>query len=189
MSAPGVAATMPPDRPPAFADVVRRRFMIRAYTSEPVPADKVRRILEYAARAPSAGNTQPWEFVVVRKPEVRDALAAAAQGQRSVATAPVVVVTCANLERAEAVGHGRAAFLGLVDTAFASLLILLGAVEQDLGACFVATFDAAQVAKILGLPEKVRTLALIPIGHPAEGPRKPPNPKIPLARLIHEDRW
>lgn len=182
-------AEAPPAAGQSFAEVVRRRAMIRAYKSEPVPEEKVDRLLRYATRAPSAGNLQPWEFIVVRNPEVRARLAKASGGQVSVATAPVIIVTCANVERGTKQLGKRGSFFSLIDTAFASLLILLGAVEQDLGACFVGTYDPIEVAKILGLPNHVRPVGVITIGVPAEAPKKPPNPKVPLRTLVHNDRW
>jgi nitroreductase len=175
--------------PKSFADVVRKRAMIRAYTSDPVPEEKIQQLLKYAVRAPSGGNLQPWEFVVVKSPEVRTALAKAAMNHTAVATAPVIIATCADIQRAGS-GHGaRGSFISLVDTAFASLLILLGAVEQGLGACFVASYNAEEVAKLFALPPHVRPVGLITIGYAAEAPRKVPTKKIPLQQLVHVDRW
>src|SRR5215510_14974555 len=77
----------------SFAAVVKRRAMIRAYKSDPVPEEKLHRILEYAVRAPSAGNLQPWEFIVVKTAETRAKLTKAAGEQISVATAPVIIAT------------------------------------------------------------------------------------------------
>ena len=88
-----------PAPPPSFASVVRRRAMIRAYTAEPVPEEVVQRLLEYAVRAPSAGNLQPWEFVIVQDPEIRARLAKAALDQTSVSTAPLIIATCADTQR------------------------------------------------------------------------------------------
>ena len=83
----------------------------------------------------------------------------------------------------------RGAFYSLVDTAFASLLILLGATERGLGACFVGAYNPEEVTKILQLPNHVRPVGLITLGYPAEKPRKPTNKKIPLENLIHENTW
>jgi len=173
----------------SFASVVRRRAMIRAYKSDPVPEEKIQQLLKYAVRAPSGGNLQPWEFVVVKNPETRAKLAKAAMDQTSVATAPVVIVTCADIQRTGGQYGARGSFFSLVDTAFASLLILLGAVEQGLGACFVGSYNPDEVVKLFALPEHVRPVGLIPIGYPAESPRKPKTSKIPLDKLIHVDKW
>ena len=171
------------------ASVVKRRAMIRAYTSDPVPEEKIQRLLEYAIRAPSAGNLQPWEFIVVKDPAVRAKLAKAAFDQTWVATAPVIIATCADIQRVGKRYGSRGSFYSLVDTAFASLLILLGVVELGLGACFVGAYDSIEVAKIFGLPDHVRPVGLITIGYPAERPRRPTTPKIPLSKRVHFDKW
>ncbi len=136
-----------------------------------------------------AGVLQPWEFVIVRDPEVRVKLAKAAMSQNSVATAPIIIATCADTQRMGEKYGTRGSFYSLVDTSFASLLILLGATEQGLGACFVGSYDSAEVAKIFQLPKHIRPVGLITIGYPAEKPRKPSNPKIPLEKLVHENTW
>ena len=173
----------------SFASVVKRRRMIRKYEDRPVPEEEIRALLRYAVRAPSAGNLQPWEFILVRDPEVRAQLAKAAMNQNSVATAPIIIATCADIQRMGEKYGTRGAFYSLVDTAFASLLILLGATERGLGACFVGAYNPEEVAKILQLPTHVRPVGLITLGYPAERPRKPTNKKIPLENLIHENTW
>lgn len=173
----------------SFATVVRRRAMVRAYKPDPVPEQTIRRLLQYAARAPSAGNLQPWEFILVRSAENRAKLAKAALGQTWVATAPLIIATCANIQRSAQRYGARGTFYSVIDTAFASLLILLGAVESGLGACFVGAYDPEAVAEILALPEHVRPVGLITIGYPAEAPRRPGTPKIPVHTLIHEEKW
>jgi nitroreductase len=173
----------------SFAAVVKRRAMVRAYKSDPVPEEKIQRLLEYAVRAPSAGNLQPWEFIVVKNPETRAKLAKAAFDQTSVASAPVIIATCADIQRAGSKYGARGAFYSLVDTSFASLLILLGAVEQGLGACFVGSYNPEEVAKLFALPEHVRPVGLITLGYPAESPRKPNTPKLPLSKLVHAEKW
>ena len=174
---------------PSFAAVVKHRAMIRAYKSDPVPEEKIQRLLKYAVRAPSAGNLQPWEFIVVKSSETRAKLAKAAFDQTSVASAPVIIVTCADIRRAGSQYGTRGAFYSLVDTAFASLLILLGAVEQGLGACFVGSYNPEEVVKIFALPDHVRPVGLITVGYPAEQPRKPGTAKIPLSKLVHREKW
>jgi nitroreductase len=177
------------DAEKSFTWVVKHRGMVRAYKNDPVPEEKIQRLLRYAVRAPSAGNLQPWEFVVVKNPDVRARLTKAAMNQNAVATAPVTIVTCADIQRMGSKYGVRGSFFSLVDTAFASLLLLLGAVEQDLGACFIGSYNPEEVAKVLGLPPHVRPVGLITIGYPAEQPQKPKTKKIPLRKLVHTDKW
>ena len=185
----GIARAVEQGESCGFASVVKRRGMIRKYEDKPVPDEAVKKLLQYAVRAPSAGNLQPWEFVIVRDPDVRAKLAKAAMNQNSVVTAPVIIATCANIQRMGEKYGTRGSFYSLVDTSFASLLILLGATEQGLGACFVGSYDSEEVAKILQLPNHIRPVGLITIGYPAEQPRKPGNKKIPLDKLIHKNTW
>lgn len=167
--------------------VLKRRRMVRKYRAEPVDEATVTRLIATATRAPSAGHTEPWAFVVVRDPERRRALAHAALDQSFVAEAPVVIVACAELARSRARYGQRGDRYATIDTAFASLLLLLDVTEQKLGACFVGAFDDGEVSRLLGLPDDVQPLALIPVGHPAESPG--PRKRRPLPEVLHHERW
>ena len=171
----------------ALDDLLARRRMVRRFAPDPVPAATIRRLIAAAVRAPSAGHTQPWAFVVVRAQETRARLAEAALGQRFVATAPVVIVVCADLSRARPRYGERAERYGVIDAAFASLCLLFAVVEAGLGACFVGAFDDAHVARIVGLPDDVRPIAVVPVGRPAETPKR-----MRLRRVddvLHRERW
>ncbi len=157
-----------------FWETVAARHSVRRFTAENVTDEQVRRLLETAVLAPSAGNRQPWHFVVVRDPAVRQALAAAAYGQGFVAQAPVVIVVCAEPGQSAARYGDRGAHLYcLQDTAAAITYILLGAAALGLGTCWVGAFDEGYAAEALSLPARLRPVALIPVGHPAETPRRP----------------
>ena len=80
-------------------DAIKGRRSIRAYENRAVPAKIVEKLIEAARWAPSAGNIQPWEFVIVRRPAIKRRLAEAALGQSFVEEAPVVIVVCANENR------------------------------------------------------------------------------------------
>jgi nitroreductase len=180
-----------PPRARAAADaldrLLARRRMVRRFTPEPVSDAAVNRLLAAAVRAPSAGHTQPWAFVVVREAARRRALGEAALAQRWLADAPVAVVACADVARSRARYGRRAERYAVVDTAFASLLLLLQVVEEGLGACFVGAFDDAAVVDLLSLPRDVQPLAIIPVGHAAETPR--PHAIRPVRSVRHDERW
>ena len=171
-----------------FEELIRRRSMIRAFRLSPVPEELVHKLLRNAVRAPSAGHLQPWEFIVVRGEEAKRRLAEAALDQMFIAEAPVVIVTCRNLERnAWRYGDRGRHFYSLSDASFASLMLLLTARNEGLGACFVGAYRDEEVWRILGLPEHVRPVGIIPIGWPAEGPTKAE--RIPLAQVVHWERF
>jgi nitroreductase len=170
-----------------WVDLVNRRRMVRRFKPDPVSPAALERLLRAANRAPSAGNTQPWAFVVVRDSDRRTALARAALGQMFVATAPVVVVACADPSRARQRYGERAERYAMIDTAFASMCLLLSATAEGLGACFVGALDDAEVRRVLQAPLAIEPLAVIPIGYPAESPRA--QPLRPLDEAVHQERW
>lgn len=146
---------------------------MRSFTDEDISDETVGKLLELATRAPNAGNLQPWRFYVVRKKNTKHLLCESALGQRFLEEAPVVIVVCADLDVS---GHGYGSrgesLYSIQDTAAAIENILLCVVALDLGACWVGAFREDLASNALNLPGRIRPLALIPIGHPAEKPRR-----------------
>ncbi len=158
--------------------IFARRFTCRRFTDQPLSEDDLRALLEAARWAPSAGNLQPWRYVVVTAPEARRALARAAYSQDFVAEAPVVVVVCALPgESAREYGERGRLVYCLLDTGAAVENLLLAATASGLGSCWVGAFDEAAVTAALSLPADWRPAAVVPVGHRAEEPgareRKP----------------
>jgi nitroreductase len=155
-----------------FWQVIEARRSVRRFdTQRDVPPEMVERLLQAAIRAPSAGNRQPWRFVVVRRPEVKEELAAAAWGQHFVAQAPLVFVVCADPDRsASRYGRRGIELYCLQDTAAAIEHILLAATALGLGTCWVGAFDEGEAARALDLSATLRPVALIPVGYPAREP-------------------
>lgn len=148
---------------------IERRCSTRRFTAEEISPAMVQKILEAAIRAPSAGNRQPWHFIVVRNAMVKEALAQAAYGQGFVAEAPVVIVVCAEPERsASRYGTRGRELYCLQDTAAATEHILLAATALGLGCCWVGAFDEKAAAHALALPSQFRPVAMVPIGKAAE---------------------
>jgi nitroreductase len=152
-----------------FWEVTSRRESIRTYDPDrPVSEEVIRQLLGATIRAPSAGNRQPWHFIVVRDETTKAGLASAAYGQHFVAQAPVVIVVCADPGRSATRygARGRELYC-LQDTAAATENLLLAVVALGLGACWVGAFDEQAAASVLRLDACLRPVALIPIGHPA----------------------
>ena len=171
-----------------FETVVKRRRMCREYLDKDVPREKVGRILDVASRYPSAGHTEPQEFIVMRDRRVREDLARAALGQRFVARAPLVIVVVSDTRRsARRYGERGVRLYSVIDGAFVAMLILLAVVDEGLGACFVAAFYDREVQQVLGLPQHIRPIGVIPIGYCAEGPRK--FRRRSGAQIVHRDRY
>ncbi len=171
-----------------FETVVKRRRMCREYLDRDVPQEKVDRILNLASRYPSAGHTEPQEFIVVQNQRVKEALARAALGQMFVAQAPLVIVVVSDTRRsARRYGERGVRLYSIIDGAFVAMLILLAVVDEGLGACFVAAFYDREVQQVLGLPQHIRPIGVIPIGYCAEGPRK--FRRRSRAQIVHRDRY
>ncbi|HDM45235.1 MAG TPA: nitroreductase family protein, partial [Candidatus Bathyarchaeota archaeon] len=119
-------------------EAIKGRRSVRAFLQKPVPDSLVKKVLESAIYAPSAGNIQPWEFIIVREQRTKERLAEAALGQYFIAEAPVVIVVCAN-QKLSGRGYGlRGSTLYCIqDTAAATQNILLSVHALGLGACWV----------------------------------------------------
>lgn len=169
-------------------EVIKGRRSIRAFKSQVIPEETVEKLIDAARWAPSAGNIQPWEFVVVQKPETKRKLAEAALGQTFIEEAPVVIVVCANENRSSQ-GYGmRGKILYCIqDTAAATQNILLTAYALGLGSCWIGAFREEEARKILKVPVGIRPVAIIPVGYPNETPT--PRSRKPINQIIHHESF
>lgn len=162
-------------------DAIRRRRSIRQYTSEPVSEDQIRIMLEAAMSAPSANDSRPWQFVVVRDPALRRELAQTHPWSGMAAQAPVVFAILGD--------EGRSSHW-VEDTSAATQNLLVQAAALGLGTVWVAVYPhrdrEGYVRKVLGVPSDLRVLCLVPCGHPAQ--TRPPHDRYD-ARLVHWDRY
>ncbi|HEX2274290.1 MAG TPA: nitroreductase family protein [Acidimicrobiales bacterium] len=191
-----------------FQDVVRRRRMVRNFDDRPIDADVVDRLLANAVRAPSAGFTQGWAFLVLEGPEQTGRFweASSPPGQDGarrrwpgVLRAPLIVV-CLVSERAYRDRYAEAdkahTDIGAVpwwyvDTGFAALLLLLTAVDAGLGALFFGVADPEGVRAGFGVPADHMPVGAVAIGHPL--PHEPSaslaRGRRPLDEVVHRGRW
>ncbi len=169
-------------------DAVKKRRSVRAFRDMDVKVGQIEKLVDVARFAPSAGNVQPWEFVVVRDRKLKDLLADAALGQNSIREAPVVIAVCADEDRsARRYGvRGRTLYC-LQDTAAAIQNIHVVACSLGLGTCWIGAFDEEEVRKILKIPEGVRPVALIPVGYPKETPSE--RHLRPLTEIVHSETF
>jgi nitroreductase len=173
----------------SIMDVIRGRRSIRRFKrGEKVSEEDLRKILEVATYAPSAGNRQPWEFIIVENEDTKNKLAEAAYNQTWITEAPIIIVVCANEERsASRYGERGRTLYCIQDTAAAIQNMLLMAHSLGYGTCWVGAFNENEVRRILNIPIGVRPVAIIPIGKPDEKPTMPP--RIPIQKLIHYEKY
>jgi len=160
-------------------EAIRNRRSVRAFTNEGVSEEEVKRLIEAARWAPSAGNIQPWEFIIVRDAKIKRRLVMAALDQTFIEEAPVVIVVCAD-ERQSSMGYGSRGLTlyCLQDTAATIQNILLTAHALGLATCWIGAFYEEEARKALRIPLGMRPVAIIPVGHPAEKPTAPPKRSI-----------
>ena len=169
-------------------EAIKKRRSVRAYADEKVSEEDIERLIEAARWAPSAGNIQPWEFVVVKDVETKRKLSEAALNQTFIQKAPVVIVVCADLNRSSRGYGSRGKHLySLQDTAAATENILLAAQELGLATCWVGAFREKEVAKAVKAPRNLKPVAIVPVGHPAERPVAPP--KRSVNEIVHYETF
>lgn len=160
------------------------RRSVRRFTSEPVDDETVRTLLRAAMRAPSAGNAQPWQFVVIRRRDTMDAIRAVHPYAGPLATAACAVVVCGDLDREKFPGYW------VQDCAAATQNLLLEAETLGLGAVWMGVYPDARrtqaLQALLGLPETVLPLNVTAVGRPAERPA-PLDTYRP--ERVHRERW
>jgi len=167
-------------------EAIKGRRSVREFKPDPVKDEDLQKILDAGRSAPSAGNCQPLELVVVKDPSIKRRLATAALEQTFIAEAPVVIVVCANVPRTSwRYGRRGKELYCIQDTAAATQNMLLAAYSLGYGACWVGAFDDDAVAEVIRAPIGVRPVAIIPLGKPAEKPS--PSSRRPLSEIIHKN--
>jgi nitroreductase len=190
-----------------FFDVVARQRACRAFAPDDVDDAAVEQILRAATHAPSAENRQPWVFVVVRDATLRAELGSLVRrawdahgraysearlppalleevdqgARRGIAAAPVVVVACGDTGACH-----PAALPASIWPAVQNLLLAAGALGLGSALTTLGTTDP-ETRQLLGLPDSVQPMAVIPIGYPAH-PLAPPR-RAPLATRVHRERY
>lgn len=165
-------------------EAILSRRSIRRYTGEGVPDTVIEEILRAAMQAPSAGNQQPWQFVVITDRSILREVPRFHEHAKMVPDAPAAILVCGDLRREKYEGFW------VQDCSAATQNILLAAHAKGLGAVWVGIFPregrVTGFRKLLGLPDHVVPMAIVPIGFPAV--RKPGEERFDRSR-IHRDRW
>lgn len=196
-----------------FQEVVRRRRMVRNFDDRPVPTEVVERLLDNARRAPSAGFSQGWAFLVLDGPAETarfwDAVFPVERRQSfrypGLFRAPLIIVPLAHKQayldryaepdkgwsdRAES--HWPAPYWH-IDTGFATMIMLLTAIDADLGALFFGIFphNIAPFRAAFGVPESYDPIGAIALGYPAPDERSPSlkRGRRTIDEVVHRGHW
>ena len=175
----------------------RYQRAIRIFTAEEVPDELVNQVLTAAIHGPSGSNSQPWHFIVVRDPTVKQAISEVYEEARAagptpsaggvrqpLAAAPVLIVACVDTP-----ASGRAGFQTGASIYPSVQNLLLAARALGLGSCLTTLHRRrkARIHEILGIPDHVESAAIIPLGWPDRD--YGPNRRPPLAQFVMYDRW
>jgi nitroreductase len=194
-----------------LGQVVRRRKMVRAFQDRPIAPEVVERILESGRRAPSAGFSQGFAFLVLNGPERTGEFWRAVAGDNDwphegLRRAPLIVVPLASrqvyLDRYAEPDKGWTdrdeshwpVPYWIVDTAFAAMLMLLAAVDEGLGALFfgLAPANPSALHDAFGVPPEYEAIGAIALGHPAPDPivsSARTRPRKPFDEVVHSGHW
>lgn len=154
-------------------DNILARKSVRSFTDEPVSQGAVDSLLRAAMAAPSGRDMRPWKFVAIDSRPVLDSLMSALPYAKMLASAPVAIVVCADLSVVDDKGKPSANWV--MDCSAATENLLLCAESMRLGAVWTGVYPyeerQAAVSAVLGLPQHVVPLCLVPVGHPAGNPQ------------------
>ncbi|MFX1487333.1 MAG: nitroreductase family protein [Promethearchaeota archaeon] len=144
-------------------DCIRERRSIRKYEQKKVEEEKITVLLDAMRWAPSAGNSQPWEFIIIRDKDLLVKIASEAAYGSFIADAPLAIAI---------VTDPRASRWHIVDGSLASQNLQLAAWALGLGTCWIGTMNRESVKEILDIPKEKHLLTVFPLGYPAEKPAK-----------------
>jgi nitroreductase len=167
-------------------DAIRTRRNVRVYEERPIPDAELDRILEAGRRAPSASNSQPWDFVLVTDGDDLVELSEVWRGARHVAQSAATVVILAPIT-----DDARRAGLIEYDLGQATIQMAITAADLGIGSGHAAIGDQERLRALLGHPEDRRGAYMLALGYPADRPLKPLTRinRRPFEEVVHRGRW
>lgn len=175
------------------------RRTVRKYSDKPISDRQLEEMIEAAAHAPNTGNMQLYSVVITRSEEGREALSPAHFNQPSVRGASAVLTFCLDFNRFErwcelsdavpGYGNFQAFSWGVIDTALFAQQFCTIAEMNGLGCCYLGTttYNAPQIAEILGLPKRVVPVTTLTVGYP-DGDF-PVSDRIPVKGIVHHEKY
>jgi nitroreductase len=168
-------------------DAIRARRNVRQYADQPIARADLERICEAGRRAPSAGNGQPWNFVVVTdRGQLIELAKVWERGGRHIAGSAATIALVAK----ESENEGQRGLL-LYDLGQATMNMMLAAADLGIGSGHSAVSDQQQAQRVLGFPDGYLAVYLIGLGYPADRPLRPIAKPVrrPFDEVVHWGRW
>jgi nitroreductase len=164
-------------------DAILTRRSVRKYRKEPVKVEDLKVILEAARQAPSAGNKQPWEFVVIRDEETKTKMAEIARKQMWIADAGVIVVALSK-DKTDPTIYERWVER---DVMTAVEHMVLQSWELGYGTCWIGAFTQPETKELLGVPDEMNVICVLPIGVPDQEPE--PRGRREWGEIFHAEGY
>lgn len=164
-------------------EAICKRYSCRAYHDRPIEQEKLDKIIEAIRLAPSAKNLQDWRFVIVQDKQTRVKLARAANDQKFLENASVIMVACSNSDHVMRCGQP----IGPIDVSIALEHVCLQATELGLATCWIGSFYPDKVRPILGIPQDITIVELMSLGYPADTQKEPI--REPVDKIICYEKW
>jgi nitroreductase len=159
-------------------EAVRTVLAVRTYQNKPVPPDVVRRIVEAGRLTGSSMNGQPWHFIVVENPNTLRQLGALAQTGPYIAQAPLAIVVAIEKTR-----------FAVSDASRAIQSMILTAWSEGVGSNWVGFLGLTEVKPLLGIPDDLDVLAIVPFGYPARAIGRGKKQRKRLSEVAHRERF
>lgn len=171
-------------------ECIMTRQAVRHYDAKHVPTELIEKIIEAGTAAPSAGNLQPWEFVVVQDRKIKNKIYDASLKQEHVKKSPVVIVVCADTEKSKLKYKERGEKLYAIQaTASCIQNMLLVAHDLGLATCWVGAFEDNEISEILNLPERLKPVAIITLGFPYGHEEIVETDRIPFKNVTWAEKY
>lgn len=157
---------------------IRTRREIRDYLDKPIPDESLQRILEAGRLAPSSKNSQPWRFIVVRDRTTLKKISELTPTGAHIAKAALAIAILMD-----------AAKLPEIDGARAVQNMVLVAWDMGIGSCWVTNFYEDGVKDLLGAPQRMKLVTVMPFGYPIEPKARRKKIRKPLNEIVHSERF
>ena len=164
-------------------EAIKTRRSIRKFKSEPLQEEHLKKILKAAQQAPSAGNKQPWQFIVVRDPDTKARLGKIARNQTWISKASVIIVALAMDKKSPQIYEKWAER----DVMIAVEHMVLSAWSLGYGTCWIGAFTEKDIKDLLGIPQEMTVINLLPIGVPDVNPEK--RSRKPFEEIFHYEKY
>ena len=174
---------------------IEKRKSIRKYTAEPVTDEEIRELVYAATLSPSGHNVQPWRFMVVRDPAMKEEIVKIDNNQTWMLAAPVFLVCVGDIRGR--LPEGEFDFdetsdtwelkQTIRDTAIAISYLMLEAQHMGLSTCWTGAYPQRPMKELLGIPSDQWIGGIVTIGHAAHDP--PPRPRFTVDEVLKFEKW